>query len=148
VNTNVNYQVFYTQIVEKYPKLSPEQHEFFANLYIKWLEIVDINQKKQFAAGFNLIVSAVENKRYWATSIAQKMIQRWMVPKDHKFTITLLEILKEIDKIWQEKIAKIKQETQQIKQETQQSRERQQQIEKETQQYKKLTEMLKSFKNR
>gem|GEM_PF-4058450 len=32
---NSNYQVFYTQIVERYPKLSPEQHQFFATLYAK-----------------------------------------------------------------------------------------------------------------
>jgi len=29
-NTNPNYQAFYTQIVERYPKLFPEQHYFFA----------------------------------------------------------------------------------------------------------------------
>jgi len=32
---NSNYQVFYTQIVERYPTLPKEQHQFFATLYAK-----------------------------------------------------------------------------------------------------------------
>lgn len=129
---NSNYQVFYTQIVERYPKLSPEQHQFFATLYVEWLKVIDSKNTERFAASIRLIVS--QTQRWWLViSLVDKMIKDGILSQNHPYTKKLIEITTELDKIWQENIAKLDQKIQQ-------EREKQQQ-------YKKLTEMLQWFKN-
>ncbi len=142
--TNPNYQSFYTQIVERYPKLSPEQHQFFAVLYTKWLGVIDPKNEKMFNAGIRRIIWAAE-RQWLAIHIVNDMVEKQILPPNHPYTKTLISTTQEIDKMWQEKIAQLDQKIQQADQKIQQADQKIQQEKEYQERRKKRSELFKNL---
>ena len=127
------YDEAYTMMVERAPTLDSAQHEFFATLYVNWLDAVLPWQQRGYDMSIRWLIWAVERKNI-AMYIVDRMIDRWVISADHPYTKTLIEVTKEIDAIWQENIARIERETKQADEKIQQADEKIQQADEKIQQ--------------